>query len=294
MFENPTSGDLFSEELGNPTLEETRFAIVDVETTGLDSHDRVLEVACLITKGPLEREEFCRLVNPQTPIPQEVVTIHGIKEEAVREAPFFSSIAPELTTLLKGAVLVAHNAPFDISFLTREWKLLGGRMPTMKVVDTLTLARNLIDLDRYSLDYLADALSLPNRPAHRALADVKTTHNLLWYLIERAPERPKRLNDLLRLLDPPDISWERAEEEGAIRPALEPLKEALSAGRPIRIAYLARNGETIVIVTPLKLERTGRRIFLRVRLSGDRAVRSFRLDRITSIFPSGHNDASDS
>jgi DNA polymerase III epsilon subunit-like protein len=157
----------------------------------------------------------------------------------------------------------------------------------VRVLDTLVLARNLLREEHYSLDYLADILSLENRPAHRAMADVRTTHELLWKLVDLAPSRPETLGALLELLVPPEVSWEEAEKENAITPALVPLRGSLEKKAPLRIAYTGRSGEeTLQSVTALRLERSAGRIYLRARLTGEREVRVFRLDRICAVHPS--------
>jgi DNA polymerase-3 subunit epsilon len=285
MTEN-TTADLFPSHPDNPPLDDVKFAVLDVETTGLEHEDRVLEVACLVTQGSTVRDTYDTLINPDRPIPRETVSIHGIREEDVLEAPRFGEIFPKLETLLTGAVLVAHNAPYDVSFLSRECTPLGLKLPSMRVLDTLTLARNLLRVEHYSLEHLAEKFALQHRPAHRALADVMTTHELLWKLIDVPADRPRTLEDLLRLLIPPEVSWDDAQEDGVIPPPLLPLKEGLEAKEALRILYAGRSGEeTLQDVIPERLERSGGHIYLRARLTGEREVRVFRLDRIAAVHP---------
>jgi DNA polymerase III epsilon subunit family exonuclease len=285
MAENVT-GDLFPERPADSPLESTRFAVLDVETTGLDHQDRVIEVGCLLAVGPTEEEAFSTLVNPDRTIPEEVVAIHGIREEDVQQAPRFAEILPQLERMLAGSVLVAHNAPYDVGFLSREYASAGRRLSKLRVLDTLLLARNLLLKEHYSLDHLSQSLSLRNRPAHRALADVRTTQELLWKLIELAPSPPKTLQELLKLLVPPEVSWEEAERDGAIVPTLVPLKKGLELKAILRISYTGRSGEeTYQDVMPERLERSAGRIYLRARVSGEREMRVFRLDRIGSVCP---------
>jgi DNA polymerase III epsilon subunit family exonuclease len=285
MAEAPTSGNLFGTAPTDPPLEDVRFAVVDVETTGLESDDRILEIAWILTRGREIEDEYEQLVNPDRPIPQEVVAIHGIREEAVREAPRFAEIAPRLERRLAGRVLVAHNAPFDVGFLRRELLRSGRRLPVLKVLDTLVLARNLHqDLERYNLDALAQELGLEHRPSHRALADVRTTVDLLWKLIDTCPRRPRTLKELLALMEPPEVSWEEAVAAGAVGPLLTPLRQGLESREPVRIAYEGRQGETVVQVRPLRLERSAGRIYLRATEQGDSRPKTYRLDRIHGVF----------
>lgn len=285
MIENRME-DLFPSHPANPPLQDVKFAVLDVETTGLEQEDRVLEVACLVTRGETEEEVFDTLINPDRPIPKEVINIHGIREEDVLGAPHFGDIYPQLERLLTGAVLVAHNASYDVSFLNRECAPVGRKLPKIRVLDTLTLARNLLREEHYSLEHLADRFALQNRPAHRALADVRTTFELLWKIIDLAPKRPQTLEDLLALLIPPEVSWEEAERDTVIPPPLHPLRGGLESKASVRILYTGRSGEeTLQDVTPERLERSAGHIYLRARITGAEEVRVFRLDRIRAVHP---------
>jgi len=281
------SGDLFAPAPAGQPLASVRFAVLDVESTGLESDDRVLEFACLLTQGPVPFDEFQTLVNPERMIPEEVVRIHGINQEAVAKARRFYEIFPRVDGMLRGSVIVAHNAGFDLGFLRNEWKILGKRLAQPPVVDTLQLARNLMVQERYALDALADALSLPHRPSHRALEDARATHDLFWRLLDEAPAPVRTLEDVLALHVPPEVGWEEAAAEGAVREVHKPLQEALLRGTSLSIAYLGRSGESIRVVTPERLERSAGRIYLRARTGGEGTSRPFRMDRILSVFPPG-------
>lgn len=268
---------------GSRPLEAVRFAVLDVETTGLDHEDRVIEVACVVTRGRDVQNSLDTFVNPERDIPPEVIAIHGIRAEDVRGAPKFAEVMPKVADLLAGSVIVAHNASYDVSFLRREFGRAGDVFPRLHVCDTLLLARNLILTEHYSLEALSEHYALRNRPAHRAMADVRTTHELLWKLIDSAESRPATLRDLLSLLIPPRVSWEDAESEGLVAPPLVDLRKGLEDEASIQLTYVGRSGEeTTHTIAAKYLERSGGHLYLRAQVVGESDVKVFRLDRITS------------
>jgi len=150
------------------------FAVIDVETTGLNpSADVIVEVACLTMRGNEERESFSTLVNPGRPIPREVAAIHGITDADVIDAPTFAQVAPKLRALCENAVVVAHNASFDLGFLPQ----LADR----PVICTMRLAQLVLpEAPNYKNQGLREHLGisdprLENASAHRAMADVIVT-----------------------------------------------------------------------------------------------------------------------
>ena len=100
-------------------LEQTKFLVIDTETTGVDSNeDRVVEIAAVAVMGNKVKTAYHTLINPQKPIPPETSAIHGIADWDVEGKPTFEEVWPSVQALVDRAdVLVAHNAPFDRSFL---------------------------------------------------------------------------------------------------------------------------------------------------------------------------------
>lgn len=178
------------------------WVVVDVETTGsgrAEDH-RITEVAAVELKPEGPARHFQSLVNPQRPIPPRIVKLTGIHDEMVRGAPTFREVAPTLATFLEGRVFVAHNAPFDWSFLGREFQRVGEPFPIMPRVCTVRLARRLLPgLDRYDLGTIAWALDIPVEGRHRALGDAQATALLMARLLREA--RQRELVDLPSLLD---------------------------------------------------------------------------------------------
>ena len=148
-----------------------RFAVVDVETTGLYNSDRIVEVAVVtITGDGRVVDEWDTLINPQRDVGP--THIHRITPSMVSAAPTFEEIAVALARRLDGAVLVAHNLPFDVRMLTNEFRRVGGRLdPGDGFCTYRATGENLAAACRRR--------SIPLENAHRALVDVRATARLL-------------------------------------------------------------------------------------------------------------------
>jgi DNA polymerase III subunit epsilon len=178
----------------------TPFVVVDLETTGGSAaFDRVIEVAAIrLVRGQIEGR-LEALVEPGVPIPLFVTRITGINAALVRGQPTFDKVLPELHRLVHGAVVVAHNAAFDYTFLQRAFE--RAQLPWQADrLCTLRLARRLVPgLHSYKLDSLCAALGFPFVQRHRAGPDAEATVSLLLRLLEAAVARgidslPKLLN----------------------------------------------------------------------------------------------------
>ena len=158
-------------------LHEAPIAFLDVETTGLrpDLGDRVVEIAVVRAQGLTEVARFVSLVNPQRRLSPEAMRINGITPGMVADAPIFSDLLDRLLPLIEDAVLVCHNAPFDLGFLEAELRIAGGPVWDGVVLDTLAFARRQYWFRRNSLGAIARQLDIRTPGAHRALVDALTT-----------------------------------------------------------------------------------------------------------------------
>lgn len=161
------------------------FAALDVETTGLESYrDRVIEIGIVLfhydTEGALvEESSWSSLVNPGIPIPASSTAIHGITDLDISSAPFFAELADDLDRLLTHRVMVAHNAPFDSSFINGEYARLKRKSPLAEMADSLVLLRQASpNLLSYSLGKAAFVLGIETGTAHRALDDARVCMQL--------------------------------------------------------------------------------------------------------------------
>ena len=174
-------------ELGSH-LATTTFVVLDLETTGAASDDTITEVGAVKVCGGEVLGEFQTLVNPGMHIPPVISVLTGITDAMVAGAPRLSQVMPPLLEFLKGAVLVAHNARFDVGFLRRACQQVGHDWPNPLVVDTVALARGALlrdEVPNVKLATLARHFRVAEQPNHRALTDARATVDVLHGLIER-------------------------------------------------------------------------------------------------------------
>lgn len=166
-------------------LNSLKFACLDTETTGLYATQggKICELAISVTQNGRVLEEFSTLLNPGIPMLPEVIAIHGITNEMVKNAPFFADILPKVVSLLDGCVLVAHNADFDLSFLKAEFEACGMNFPPYPVIDTLKLARKSGRFESNRLGNIANTLGISCQGWHRAMADTKMAEQIFYYFL---------------------------------------------------------------------------------------------------------------
>jgi DNA polymerase-3 subunit epsilon len=170
-------------------LEAVRYAVVDVETTGMRARggDRVTEIAVVHLDGRGARVAFESLVNPGRPIPWRIAALTGISDEIVSGAPPFAEVAAAVETALAGRVFVAHNARFDWAFVSAELERASGYPPRMPKLCTVRMTRRLVpELHRRSLDSLMRFFGLETDRRHRAAGDAIVTAQALERLLARA------------------------------------------------------------------------------------------------------------
>ncbi len=164
--------------------------VFDVETTGLDPHKghRIIEIAGIrIEDGMVdETKTFVSLVNPERLIPWEAKQVNKISDEDVQTAPNIEEVLPKFLAFAEGSILVAHNAAFDMGFLTCEKEMCWGYLDLPECLCTMRLSRALYAREfGHSLDAVARRLNLTLPQArHRALPDVLLTAHALLKMIE--------------------------------------------------------------------------------------------------------------
>jgi len=173
-------------------VESATYVVFDLETTGLSpGSSAICEIGAVRVRGLELEERFETLVNPRRPLPAPIAALTGIDPRALRGAPPVDLAVRRFLEFAGDAVLVAHNARFDMGFLDREVERLTGRRVAAPVVDTVWLARRLLEgrLKRVGLASLAHFFGTSTRPCHRALADAEATAEILLALIGLAQER---------------------------------------------------------------------------------------------------------
>ena len=176
------------DELGSP-LRETVFVVVDLETTGGSAQScEITEIGAVKVCGGEVIGEFQTLVNPGAAIPPFIAVLTGITDSMVATSPRLAQALPAFLEFNRGAVLVAHNAPFDLGFLRAGCERLGVDWPAPDSIDTARLARRVLTRDEApdcKLSTLARLFRAGTTPNHRALADARATVDVLHGLIAR-------------------------------------------------------------------------------------------------------------
>ncbi|MGZ4624162.1 MAG: DEDD exonuclease domain-containing protein [Blastococcus sp.] len=174
--------------LGTP-LADVTFVVVDLETTGGSPADSAItEIGAVKIRGGTVLAEFQTLVDPGQEIPPYISVLTGITSTMVAAAPRIGAVLPTFLEFARGAVLVAHNAPFDLGFLKAACAQNGLVWPAAASVDTAVLARRLLTRDEVpncKLATLAPYFSATTSPTHRALDDARATVDVLHGLFER-------------------------------------------------------------------------------------------------------------
>ncbi|MGA9490849.1 MAG: DEDD exonuclease domain-containing protein, partial [Mycobacterium sp.] len=177
------------------SLRETTFVVVDLETTGGRMNatdgkvaDAITEIGAVKVRGGVVLGEFATLVDPQRSIPPQIVQLTGITTTMVCDAPTIAAVLPMFLEFAGGAVLVAHNARFDMGFLRAAADQCGIRWPRPQVLCTVQLARRVLTREEapsVRLAALARLFAVASEPTHRALDDARATVEVLHALIER-------------------------------------------------------------------------------------------------------------
>lgn len=267
-------------ELAALSLDQLPLLFLDFETTGLElaAGHRICEVALLRERAGVEESRLNSLVAPGRLLDPEAAAVNGLNNAELAAAPTFAALADAVEQLANGAVLVAHNLPFDQAFLAVELNALGRAPLLNPALDTLALARRLLRRPSYSLAALSAEFGLP-RPTHRAMDDVLALRGLFSRLRLLMNELEVRtLGDAMRL--------ERGLLPGAPEPEVPPLIAlALAENRPLRIVYRSRSSPspTERVVRPIYLSREQNGVYLRAYCELRQDVRAFALDKIEAM-----------
>jgi DNA polymerase III subunit epsilon len=184
-------------------LADLTLVVVDIETTGwLHEEAEITEIGAVRLTGGQLTGEFASLVRPAGPIPPDISALTGITDAMVGRAPLAAAALRAFLAFAGDCVLVAHNAPFDIGFLTVASAAAGIAWPRAAVLDTAVLARLLLgpdDVPDCRLGTLAEYFDAKTAPCHRALADAKATADVLAGLLNlaagaRPPAKPRLLS----------------------------------------------------------------------------------------------------
>jgi DNA polymerase III epsilon subunit family exonuclease len=180
------------QEFGRP-LQEITFVVIDLETTGGAPHlgAGITEIGAVKIRAGEVLGEFKTFIDPQHPVPAYITELTGITDEMVFKSPTISEVFPSLLEFLGSdseTVLVAQNAPFDLSFLTFAARAHDFQWPKYPVLDTAIIARKVLSKDEVpncKLGTLAQFFGTETTPNHRALDDARATVDVFHGLLER-------------------------------------------------------------------------------------------------------------
>ncbi|OBI82451.1 hypothetical protein A9X00_07630 [Mycobacterium sp. 1245805.9] len=235
-------------------LRETTFVVVDLETTGGRTKsadgtpcDAITEIGAVKVRGGVVLGEFATLVDPQRSIPPQIVQLTGITTAMVCDAPTIDAVLPMFLEFARGAVLVAHNAGFDVGFLRAAARQCDIAWPRPPVLCTVRLARRVLSREEAPSVRLAALARLfaAAQPTHRALDDARATVEVLHALIERVGNQGVHTYADLRSYLPDVTPAQRR-------------KKVLAEGLPHRPGvYLFRGpaGEVLYVGTAVDLRR---------------------------------------
>ena len=168
---------------------DQEFVAFDLETTGLSSRtDRIIEIGAVILKDGKEVDRFQTFVDPERPLDRKIVELTGITDEMLKGAPKIEEVLPKFLEFVGDRVLVAHNSDFDTGFIRGECNRLGYEY-NLTAADTLILSQNLLShLNKFKLNIVSNALSLPDFTHHRAGDDAMTCGLIMHRLCQKLEE----------------------------------------------------------------------------------------------------------
>ena len=268
-------------------LSDAEFVAFDLETTGLYPVScRIVEFGAVrfkLAKGELHR--FEQLVDPECPIPTDATRVHGITDAMVCGMPTVAKTLPIFLGFLGGpeTALLAHNASFDLGFLSFALARLGMPSPPNPVIDTLDLSRKYVrDLHSHRLEDVARYLGVAESEDHRALSDARLVMGVFQRIVGHS-RRLKTIGDLFRVWPP--LSFE---DTGVF--VLEPpagYEDLVVAIREEKTVVVIYEGGTRGLVerriTPRALLQSGGRKYLTGYCHIDHVEKTYRLDRIREL-----------
>ena len=216
--------------------------ILDTETTGLSVAEKhkVIEIGCIELNNQIPTNNlFHAHINPQRKVSEEAFKVHGYTEEFLSNKKTFNEIAEEFLKFIEGKKLVIHNAPFDLSFLNYELKLLNKKIIDPKnVIDTLELARSKFPGSPNSLDALCKRYNIDNskREKHSALVDCNLLKEVYINLLE---QKMPKLN--LENTESVNLKFKDKKIKNIKRKIIEPSDEELIEHKKYLKSSLSKN-----------------------------------------------------
>jgi DNA polymerase-3 subunit epsilon len=261
-------------------ISNARFAFLDIETTGLSPWfgDRICQIAIVLTEGKRIKTTLDLILNPEHEMSPSASHIHRLDEAKLSAAPRFEEVTKQIESLLNDAIIICHNAQFDLQFLDNEYHKLGLTVEYPNLIDTLMLAREYFNLPSYTLSYLTEAFSISKKlHTSRAQADALAAKNIFFAMMDALKQNGKPLDDYIGIYNSP--AWP---QEGLYLPT--ELSEAINSGKRLFIKYMDKDSEISERwITPKEVIGLADYIYLRAFCHTREAERTFRLDRIIEV-----------
>lgn len=268
-----------------PCTGDLEFIAFDLETTGLHpAFCRIVEFGAVRFRADgTELDRMQQLVDPCCPVPAQATAVHGITDRMLRGQPSVEQVLPRFLKFLGGpeSVLLAHNAPFDLGFLSAAWDRLQTQVPEHPVVDTLALSRRrLRRLPNHRLETVGQHLRVAESAQHRALGDALMVKSVFLRLLAQSPVIGS-LGELYGTVAP---LYFQPPARVSVPAGYEPLAEAIKSGRSIGIVYDGgTKGRRRRKITPKRLIENRGSLYLIAHCHLDGMEKSFRLDRILEM-----------
>ncbi|MGZ4195478.1 MAG: exonuclease domain-containing protein [Solirubrobacteraceae bacterium] len=262
-------------KLADEPIATAEFLVVDTETNGLGGDAcEMTEVGAVLVGGGELHDRWDSLVRTIAPLRRGIQRFTGITQAMVDRAPYPDAVLPELERLLKGRVMVAHNAPFDRRVLRQAFDRASLEWPDPPVLCTAALARTLLPLQcERRLRAVADALGIDVTVVHRALADAETCARVLCALFPRLCANASTIGDAVAMLKPRRKQRPRPPRTRVARgPAVSPIPQ-LDFGQLPRDpgVYLFRDGagQTLYVGKSVSIRSRARAHFAPSSPSGE-------------------------
>ncbi|MFC1859618.1 exonuclease domain-containing protein [Thermodesulfobacteriota bacterium] len=265
-------------------LNETTFVAFDLETTGLmPVVNRIVEIGAVKFNSEAVIDTFQELIDPKMPISPGASAVNGITDDMVAGKRTIEQVLPQFVSFVGDDISVAHNAPFDVGFLSYDISRLNLEPTDQPILDTCVIPKRVFPgLYSYSLENLARSLRIKSKEFHRALADAEACMEIFRKCLDEMGD-PDRLT-LQDILDVNGPALDFNPGEITLDEGYFPLKEAMESGTSVEIVYQDASGAiTVRHITPLSLG-LGRNIAMLEAFCHLRQdTRNFRLDRILEI-----------
>lgn len=172
-------------------ISKKRYVAFDLETTGLNpGYDSIVEIGAVRVENGVVSEEYHQMVNPGIPMPSDASAVNHITDDMLSGKPKIHQVLPSFLSFVGDDILAAHNATFDIKFISQACMRYRFRVPS-SCFDTMALARYWPESDSKKLSSLCSAAGIKIDDAHRALSDARAVADLISATNKRRSEKKK-------------------------------------------------------------------------------------------------------